>query len=514
MTVESLNIDGTMVPHTVIPIIGDGACLFRAISCLLYDTQVMAREVREQIVNHVVANWEEFVIMSHDSNEDNYSSAAEYSIDMSRPFTYGSLCELEAAGQLFSWVFKVYRNAVRHAAVLKYQKKNSEVHREAVARYQQTHPDREEMARYQQAHPEFIKELHVSFVKHLEELWHGLSAMIQHHWNTMLETIEPTFIHLIHYLETLSWKASKEILGKELQAIMLEIIEEFRELEKLPSIQFAIKKFNEVYVKFMWFYDYLDVGSRFQRAVTLIHSKLTDITQTALQAENRYREAKTKFIFDPENGHVELEQKLPMSWHTFNETPKFEEIPEYKYLASIQEYFDTSNTTFWSIYHDYNYYSESSNWLPPFKAQAVLAGPQHIITFDRKFIEYQGTCSYLLAADFVDHNFTLEVTFQKGISRLPLDFGDIYVYQETSMINIDSVRGFSLRCNLKFDTCTFTLSVVLASILPATPRVTPNRRRRQQPPSSRVELPTQLDLVPYLYPREPAHIPIPGDIPL
>ncbi|CAG2058665.1 unnamed protein product [Timema podura] len=61
----------------------------------------------------------------------------------------------------------------------------------------------------------FIKELHVSFVKHLEELWHGLSSMVQHHWNTMLETIEPTFIHLIHYLETLSWKASKEILGSD-----------------------------------------------------------------------------------------------------------------------------------------------------------------------------------------------------------------------------------------------------------------------------------------------------------
>nr|CAD7603256.1 unnamed protein product [Timema genevievae] len=194
-------------------------------------------------------------------------------------------------------------------------------------------PDRDSSL-YQSLSLTFIKELHVSFVKHLEELWHGLSSMVQHHWNTMLETIEPTFIHLIHYLETLSWKASKEIL-----------------------------------------------------------------------------------------------------------------------------------------------------------AQAVLAGPQHIITFDRKFIEYQGTCSYLLAADFVDHNFTLvisyddkpkrgayeisfiagkkvvsinifndEVTFQKGISRLPLDFGDIYVYQETSMINIDSVRGFSLRCNLKFDTCTFTLS--------------------------------------------------------
>nr|CAD7196633.1 unnamed protein product [Timema douglasi] len=202
-----------------------------------------------------------------------------------------------------------------------------------------------------QKYDKFIKELHVSFVKHLEELWHGLSAMVQHHWNTMLETIEPTFIHLIHYLEVLSWKASKEILAVKLN------------------------------------------------------------TTSALA----------------------------------------------------------------------NHATEA--------AQAVLAGPQHIITFDRKFIEYQGTCSYLLAADFVDHNFTLvisyddkpkrgayeisfiagkkvvsvnifndEVTFQKGMSRLPLEFGDIYVYQETSMININSVRGFSLRCNLKFDTCTFTLS--------------------------------------------------------
>jgi len=29
-------------------------------------------------------------------------------------------------------------------------------------------------------------------------------------------------------------------------------------------------------------------------------------------------------VFDPETGIVEFEQKLPMSWHAFNETPKFE----------------------------------------------------------------------------------------------------------------------------------------------------------------------------------------------
>lgn len=110
MTSELLNIDGTAVAHTIVPIIGDGACLFRAISYLMYDTQVMASEVREQIVSHVVANWEEFAVLSHDSNGDNYSSATEYFADMSRPFTYGSLCELMAAAKLFPWIFEVYRN--------------------------------------------------------------------------------------------------------------------------------------------------------------------------------------------------------------------------------------------------------------------------------------------------------------------------------------------------------------------------------------------------------------------
>lgn len=37
----------------------------------------------------------------------------------------------------------------------------------------------------------------------------------------------------------------------------------------------------------------------------------------------RHREAKTKFVFEPNDGIMLLEQKLPMSWHAFNETPNF-----------------------------------------------------------------------------------------------------------------------------------------------------------------------------------------------
>ncbi|XP_024888866.1 uncharacterized protein LOC112465530, partial [Temnothorax curvispinosus] len=99
-----------MVPHTIVPITGDGACLFRSLSYLMYYNQLMASDVRELIVKHVVDNWEEFSIMSHDSKGDNYTSSAEYLAHMSQPFTYGGLCELVAAGELFGFVFEVYRN--------------------------------------------------------------------------------------------------------------------------------------------------------------------------------------------------------------------------------------------------------------------------------------------------------------------------------------------------------------------------------------------------------------------
>jgi hypothetical protein len=39
------------------------------------------------------------------------------------------------------------------------------------------------------------------------------------------------------------------LLGKELEQIASELIEEFKELAKLPSINFAIQKSKELYAK-------------------------------------------------------------------------------------------------------------------------------------------------------------------------------------------------------------------------------------------------------------------------
>ena len=65
-----------------------GACFFCSLLFLLYGT-VTEKEVQEEIVGHVVENWEEFS-MSQNSNGDNYPTSFDYNTNMSKPHTYSN----------------------------------------------------------------------------------------------------------------------------------------------------------------------------------------------------------------------------------------------------------------------------------------------------------------------------------------------------------------------------------------------------------------------------------------
>ena len=278
----------------------------------------------------------------------------------------------------------------------------------------------------------FVKDLHVSFIKYIQNLWDKFTAALSRQWHEILRMVEPVFMRCLHYLEDVVWKVSKEVVdflydrrneiigspyfdrftnlthdvdriyrdikandivtnvqkysavviqfireryftivpfGKELKDLVDEIVSELKELTKLPTVNYALNKINQAYEKAKYFYEYFGIRSKIENAVRVAQAKLIDISQTALQAESRYREAKTKFIFDPDEGLMCLEQKLPVSWHAFNQTPEFQEIPEYRAIVDMKTYFTTSNTTFWTIYYQYKPYTEPANWLPPFKGK-------------------------------------------------------------------------------------------------------------------------------------------------
>ncbi|XP_014467442.1 PREDICTED: uncharacterized protein LOC106740686 [Dinoponera quadriceps] len=406
----------------------------------------------------------------------------------------------------------------------------------------------------------FMKNLHVSFIKYIENLWNEIASSLSQQWYRFLKGMEPLFIQFVHYVETAVWRASKEVLdflydrkkeivtspyfdrltnftqdidkfyrdikandivtnvnkysrvviqflkdryfaympfGKELKDVIDDILSELKELKKLPSAKYALEKFDQVYNRINYIYEYFEVKTKLENLIRLVYSKMMDISQTALQAESRYREAKTMFIFDPNQGLICLEQKLPMSWHAFNQTPEFHEIPELRAIADLKTYFVTSNTTFWGLYYQYKPYSDLSNWLPPFKAQAMIIGSQHYVTFDGRYFDFAGSCTYLLAKDFVHDTFAVLVKYNQGeeiihqivvlignnaieldlfndtikvISQeagttsnlqLPvdLDHGTTYVYQEENMVTVERKnKQFRLECNLKFNLCSLELS--------------------------------------------------------
>lgn len=95
--------------YNVIPIIGDGSCLFSSLSVLLFGTTVISLEIRQQIVEYVVSNWERFRhYVVRNEQGDIFQSADEYCNEMNKRTTYGTFCEIQAAADLYMSKFTVF----------------------------------------------------------------------------------------------------------------------------------------------------------------------------------------------------------------------------------------------------------------------------------------------------------------------------------------------------------------------------------------------------------------------
>lgn len=79
---ELVSINGKLINLTILPIVGNSACLLRKLFYLLYGTQERSMDIRKEIVRNVTNNWDEFAVMSHGRHGNNYGTIQEYTLDM------------------------------------------------------------------------------------------------------------------------------------------------------------------------------------------------------------------------------------------------------------------------------------------------------------------------------------------------------------------------------------------------------------------------------------------------
>ncbi|XP_042895388.1 uncharacterized protein [Parasteatoda tepidariorum] len=200
--------------------------------------------------------------------------------------------------------------------------------------------------------------------------------------------------------------------------------------------------------------------------------------------------AGAKYTFTPERGFISLEFTLPGPRSSLIEVFDFKTYPEYQKMINLNTVLAEHYEDFciWDYYYKFTKYFTPSFWLPAFRAHALISGNQHFITFDKKSYDFAGKCSYLLARDFVDGNFTAvvnygtsdhmrrsltiladgrkidigndyKVTLDDVKAECPIQVGHTVVMREGPNVRVDNEKkGFSIVCNFVRNYCSVSVS--------------------------------------------------------
>ncbi|XP_056021701.1 uncharacterized protein LOC130054813 [Ostrea edulis] len=111
-------------------------------------------------------------------------------------------------------------------------------------------------------------------------------------------------------------------------------------------------------------------------------------------------------VFNPKSGEIQMDTYLPLAMPSLRELPK---ISVAKYVNRFHSYVPKYSNK-WGSLSEYIPDSDVSNWIPPFRAVATLNG-NRVTTFDGEEYAFSGKCSYVLARDYTDGNFSVIMNF-------------------------------------------------------------------------------------------------------
>lgn len=167
---------------------------------------------------------------------------------------------------------------------------------------------------------------------------------------------------------------------------------------------------DAIMYKAQYYYKYYDVADNVKVFLEHVRNVAGEYLNTYL---NHYiDEALDEFQWkqwDLENGRIEVEVVIPSKLTAVEFAKIKADIQER--IEAVLDHMAKYHFNMKELFYLYKPRESFENILPPYKAHALIAG-QHIRTFDRRHYDFSsGSCSYLLARDFVDGNFTVYVNY-------------------------------------------------------------------------------------------------------
>ncbi len=193
-------------------------------------------------------------------------------------------------------------------------------------------------------------------------------------------------------------------------------------------------------------------------------------------------------------GHLEYSQKLPFTWEELTKLPRLRELPFLRKMATAKRnwFRDMDYSQFYfSVMNALATYKPMriQSILPPFGSHAFVAGTQHYMTFDKRFYEFAGECSYLLVSDFFSNEFSAVVNYEGSNSKvtrksltilsdgrqieidssfrvtvngrkieMPLIYEGTTIERDGQRVIVNNEKGYRIDCNLYRDICSVHVS--------------------------------------------------------
>ncbi|XP_074643894.1 uncharacterized protein LOC141900764 [Tubulanus polymorphus] len=265
----------------------------------------------------------------------------------------------------------------------------------------------------------------------------------------------------------------EKVLGHELsQKAMRKIVTTYKQMEDLAT-HFEISHRVTKWAK-----------KAFENGKDLLKDQVHEITKQYIQLD---RSGFT--VYSPEKGEIQGEVYLPLrmelNWDqlkNFNTDVLKEEAKRVysQYLPKMD-----GDYSLWDTYYKYKPSSDISNWIPPYKAHASILGNEHYTTFDGKSFDFAGTCTYLLASDFVQSHFSILANYDRGVRKsitvlsnkkeieifhngkvtvdghqteLPYSHINTTITTTGDVITVDNALGVRVTCDLTNEMCTIGIS--------------------------------------------------------